>query len=438
MIGSGFGNIFKIPELKRRILFTLALLIVYRIGVHIPVPGVDAVALASFFDRARGTLLGLFDMFSGGAFEQMSVFALGIMPYISASIILQLLTVTVPHLERLSKEGEQGRKKITQYTRYGTIVLSIIQGFAIGVGLESMSAPGGAPVVISAGWGFRLMTVVTLTAGTAFIMWLGEQITERGIGNGISLIIFAGIVCRLPTAMANTFRLLSTGEIAIFLVLLLVVLMVGVIGVIIFVETAQRRIPVQYAKRVVGRRMYGGQSTHLPLKINTSGVIPPIFASSIIMFPATVANFINVPWIQTIAGAFRPGQWGYELLYVAFIFFFCFFYTAVTFNPVDVAENMKKQGGYIPGIRPGKRTADYIDRVLTRITLGGAFYVSTVCVLPSILISQFNVPFYFGGTALLIVVGVAIDTIAQMESHMLSRHYEGFLKKGAARVKGRY
>ena len=438
MIGSGFGNIFRIPELKKRIFFSLALLIVYRVGVHIPVPGVDAVALASFFEKARGTLLGLFDMFSGGAFEQMSVFALGIMPYISASIILQLLTVTIPHLERLSKEGEQGRKKITQYTRYGTIVLSIIQGFAIGVGLESMSSPGGAPVVISAGWGFRLMTVVTLTAGTAFIMWLGEQITERGIGNGISLIIFAGIICRLPRAMANTFRLLSTGEIAIFLVLLVIVLMVAVIGAIIFVETAQRRIPVQYAKRVVGRRMYGGQSTHLPLKINTSGVIPPIFASSIIMFPATVASFISIPWIQNLAGAFRPGQWAYELLYVAFIFFFCFFYTAVTFNPVDVAENMKKQGGYIPGIRPGKRTADYIDRVLTRITLGGAFYVSAVCVLPSVLISQFNVPFYFGGTALLIVVGVAIDTIAQMESHMLSRHYEGFLKKGGARVKGRY
>lgn len=437
MIGGGFGNIFKIPELKRRLLFTLGLLIVYRVGVHIPVPGIDAVALASFFARAKGTLLGLFDMFSGGAFEQMSVFALGIMPYISASIILQLLTVTVPHLERLSKEGEQGRKKITQYTRYGTVLLSIIQGFAIGVGLESMSSPGGAPVVIDAGWSFRLMTVLTLTAGTAFIMWLGEQITERGIGNGISLIIFAGIVCRLPTAIANTFRLLTTGEIAIFLVLVLVVVMVAVVGVIIYVETAQRRIPIQYAKRVVGRRMYGGQSTHLPLKINTSGVIPPIFASSIIMFPATVASFISVPWIQELAGRFRPGQWLYELLYVGFIVFFCFFYTAVTFNPVDVADNLRKQGGYIPGLRPGKRTADYIDRVLTRITLGGALYVSAVCVLPSILIGQFNVPFYFGGTALLIVVGVAIDTVAQMESHMLSRHYEGFLKKGTARVRGR-
>ena len=438
MIGSGFQNIFKIPELKKRIFFTLGLLVVYRIGVHVPTPGIDAIALASFFAKAKGTLLGLFDMFSGGALERLSVFALGIMPYISASIILQLLTVTVPHLERLAKEGEQGRKKITQYTRYGTVFLSIIQGFGISVGLENMAAPGGAPVVIHPGWEFRLMTVITLTAGTAFIMWLGEQITERGIGNGISLIIFAGIVTSLPSAMGNTFRLLTTGEIGIFLVVLLLVFMVGVVGFIIFVEQGQRRIPVQYAKRVVGRRMYGGQSTHLPLKINTSGVIPPIFASSIIMFPATLASFINVPWMQDIASSIIPGNIFYELMYVAFIFFFCYFYTAVTFNPVDVAENMKKQGGFIPGIRPGKRTADYIDKVLTRITLGGAIYVSLVCVLPSILISKFNVPFYFGGTALLIVVGVAIDTIAQIESHMLTRHYEGFLKKNGSRIKGRY
>ena len=300
-----------------------------------------------------------------------------------------------------------------------------------------MTAPGGAPVVIHPGWGFKLMTVITLTAGTAFIMWLGEQITERGIGNGISLIIFAGIVARMPTAIGNSFRLISTGEMGIFPILILIILMVVVIGFIIFVEQGQRRIPVQYAKRVVGRKMYGGQSTHLPLKINTSGVIPPIFASSIIMFPATLASFIKIPWIQSVAGAMRPGNLFYELLYVAFIFFFCYFYTAVTFNPVDVADNMKKHGGYIPGIRPGKRTADYIDRVLTRITLGGAIYVSAVCVLPSILISRFNVPFYFGGTALLIVVGVAIDTISQIESHMLARHYDGFLKKGGARVKGR-
>jgi preprotein translocase subunit SecY len=441
MIGSGFQNVFKIPELKKRILFTFGLLIVYRIGVHVPVPGIDSTALASFFAQAEGTIFGIFNMFSGGALERLSVFALGIMPYISASIILQLLTVVIPHLEQLKKEGEQGRKKITQYTRYGTVVLSIIQGFGIAVGLESMSSPGagGAPVVLFPGWAFRLLTVITLTAGTAFIMWLGEQITERGIGNGISLIIFAGIVARLPTAGGNTFRLLSTGEMGIFIILILIIFMVVVVGCIIFVEQGQRRIPVQYAKRVVGRKMYGGQSTHLPLKINTSGVIPPIFASSIIMFPATIANFINIPWIKTIGEAMRPGNVVYELLFVGFIFFFCYFYTAVTFNPVDVAENMKKQGGYIPGIRPGKRTADYIDKVLTRITLGGAIYVSAVCVLPSILITRFDVPFYFGGTALLIVVGVAIDTVAQIESHMLSRHYEGFLKRGGgARLKGRY
>jgi preprotein translocase subunit SecY len=437
MIGGGFQNIFKIPELKKRILFTLALLIVYRIGVHVPVPGIDSMALASFFKQAEGTIFGIVNMFSGGAFERLSVFALGIMPYISASIILQLLTVVIPHLEQMKKECEQGRKKITQYTRYGTVVLSIIQGFGISVGLESMSSPGGAPVVLIPGWAFRLMTVITLTAGTAFIMWLGEQITERGIGNGISLIIFAGIVCRLPIASVNTARLLSTGEMGIFAVLILVVLMVGVIALIVFVEQGQRRIPVQYAKRVVGRKMYGGQSTHLPLKINTSGVIPPIFASSIIMFPATIGSFVKVEWIQSITNAITPGNLAYELLFVAFIFFFCYFYTAVTFNPVDVADNMKKAGGYIPGIRPGKRTADYIDKVLTRITLGGAIYVSAVCVLPSVLISKFNVPFYFGGTALLIVVGVAIDTVSQMESHMLSRHYEGFLKKGGGKMKGR-
>jgi preprotein translocase subunit SecY len=435
MVG-GFQNIFKIPELKKRILATFALLMVYRIGCAVPTPGIDGDALATFFARAKGTLLGLFDMFSGGALERLSVFALGIMPYISASIILQLLTVAVPHLDRLSKEGESGRKKITQYTRYGTVVLSIIQGFGISIGLESMSAPGGAPVVAYPGWGFRLMTVLTLTAGTAFIMWLGEQITERGIGNGISLIIFAGIVARMPSAIGNTFRLMKTGEMGAFLVLLMGVSMVVVVGIIIFMERGQRRIPVQYAKRIVGRKMYGGQSTHLPLKINTAGVIPPIFASSIIMFPATVASFIKVPWMQSIAQAMTPGGVVYNLVYVGFIIFFCYFYTAVTFNPVDVADNMKKYGGYIPGIRPGKRTADYIDKVLTRITFGGALYVSAVCVLPTILIARFNVPFYFGGTALLIVVGVAIDTISQMESHMLARHYEGFMKKGGA-IKGR-
>lgn len=427
MVGGGFQNIFKIPELKKKILYTLALLAVYRIGVHVPTPGIDSIALEKIFQAHQGGILGMFNMFSGGALERLSVFALGIMPYISASIILQLMTVVIPHLERLSKEGEQGRKKITQYTRYGTVVLSIIQGFGISIGLEQMGA------VLHPGWSFRIMTVLTLTAGTAFIMWLGEQITERGIGNGISLIIFAGIVASLPSAIVNTFRLMSTGEMGIFGVVVLVVLMVLVVGIIIFVEQGQRRIPVQYAKRVVGRKMYGGQSTHLPLKINTAGVIPPIFASSIMMFPATVATFISIPFIKEFASSITPGNAIYEICYVAFIFFFCFFYTAVTFKPDDVAENMKKYGGYIPGIRPGKRTAEYIDKVLTRITLGGALYVSAICVLPSILVTKFNVPFYFGGTALLIVVGVSIDTIAQMESHMLSRNYEGFLKKGGIR-----
>ncbi len=432
MIG-GFQNITKIPELKKRILFTLFMLAVYRVGCHIPTPGIDSSALSAFFDATAGTLFGLFDMFSGGALSQMSVMALGIMPYISASIILELLTVVIPYLEKLKKEGEQGRKKIVQYTRYGTVILSTIQGFGIAVGIEQMSSPGGAMVFPVGGWGFRLLTVVTLTAGTAFLMWLGEQITERGIGNGISMIIFSGIVARFPTAVANTFRLIGTGELTAFFMVLIVALMVAVIGVIVFVERGQRRIPVQYAKRVVGRRMYGGQSTHLPLKVNTAGVIPPIFASSIIMFPATIANFLNVnqfPWLQTIVNFLSPGHVVYSLIYVMFIFFFCYFYTAVHFNPVDVADNMKRYGGFIPGIRPGKNTAEYIDRVLTRITFSGAIYVAAICVLPNILIYRMNVPFYFGGTALLIVVGVAMDTTNQIESHMLSRHYEGFMKKG--------
>ena len=437
MIG-GSQNIAKIPELKRRILFTLFMLAVYRIGCHIPTPGIDGTALAAFFSTKQGTLFGLFDMFSGGALSQMSVMALGIMPYISASIILQLLTVVIPYLEKLKKEGEQGRKKITQYTRYGTVILSIIQGFGIAVGLENMSSPGGAMIVPVGGWGFRLLTVITLTAGTAFLMWLGEQVTERGIGNGISLIIFAGIVARLPLAIGNTFRLIGTGEVTPFFMALILALMVVVVGVIVFVERGQRRIPVKYAKRVVGRRMYGGQDTHLPLKVNTAGVIPPIFASSIIMFPATIANFLpvkEIPSLQYVVNFLNPGHVVYNLIYVIFIFFFCYFYTAVQFNPVDVADNMKRYGGFIPGIRPGKNTAEYIDRVLTRITLSGAIYVSAVCVLPQILIYQLNVPFYFGGTALLIVVGVAMDTTNQIESHMLTRHYEGFMKKGFGRVR---
>jgi len=429
----GFQNITKIPELKKRIFFTFGMLAVYRLGCHIPTPGIDGAALAAFFSAQQGTLFGLFDMFTGGALSQMSVMALGIMPYISASIILQLLTVVVPYLERLKKEGEQGRKKIVQYTRYGTVILSVIQGFGIAVGLENMTSPGGALVVPDGGWGFRLLAVITFTAGTAFLMWLGEQITERGIGNGISLIIFAGIVAGLPVAVANTFRLIGTGEISPFFMVLLAGFMLLVLAAIVFVERGQRRIPVQYAKRVVGRRMYGGQSTHLPLKVNTAGVIPPIFASSIIMFPATIANFLHVeqiPWLQSVVAALSPGHVVYTLIYVAFIFFFCYFYTAIQFNPVDVADNMKRYGGFIPGIRPGRNTAEYIDRVLTRLTFSGAIYVSLVCILPEILIFRMNVPFYFGGTALLIVVGVAMDTTNQIESHMLTRHYEGFMKKG--------
>lgn len=430
----GFQNITRVPELKRRILITGLLLIVYRVGIHIPTPGIDNLALKAVFESQSGTLFGLIDMFSGGALARFSIFTLGIMPYISSSIILQLLTVVIPQLEKLSKEGELGRRKITQYTRYGTIVLSVIQGMGIAVGLESVTAGAGS-VVYHPGWAFRIMTVITLTSGTAFLMWLGEQITERGIGNGISLIIFAGIVARFPSGLVRTVTLVRTGEMNLFAGLFLLALMVGVVGVIIYFERAHRRIPVQYARRIVGRKVYGGQSTHLPLKVNTAGVIPPIFASSILLFPATIASFIKHPITRTISDALTPGRVGYELLFIAFIIFFCYFYTAVTFNPVDVADNMKKYGGFVPGIRPGKKTAEYIDKILTRITLGGAIYVSVICVLPSILIARFNVPFYFGGTGLLIVVGVAMDTIQQIESHLITRHYEGFLKKG--QMKGR-
>ena len=402
----GLQNAAKIAELRRRLIFTFALLGVYRVGVAIPTPGIDGKALAAFFQQASNTVFGLVNLFSGGALERFSIFALGIMPYISSSIILQLLTVVVPALERLSKEGELGRRKITQYTRYGTVGLSLLQGFFISMGLEQIQAPGGSSVVFHPGWGFRLMTMITLTSGTAFIMWLGEQITERGIGNGISLIIFAGIVASVPSAMTTTTEFVREGELSILVLLLILLVMVAVVAAIIFMERAYRRIPVQYAKRVVGRRVYGGQSSHLPLKINTSGVIPPIFASSVLIFPATIASFADHPWAQAVAGALAPGSLVYNLSYVALIIFFCYFYTAVVFNPVDVADNMKKYGGFIPGIRPGQRTAEYIDRVLSRVTLSGAIYVALICVLPNLLVSAFNVPFYFGGTALLIVVGV--------------------------------
>jgi len=428
-------NIFRIPELKKRVLFSLGMLAVYRIGCHIPTPGIDRIALSHFFKQAQGTLLGLFDMFSGGALERLTVFALGIMPYISASIIFQLLTVVVPYIEKLSKEGESGRKKIIQYTRYGTVVLSVVQGLGIAIGLESMRGPAGELVVPSPGWSFRLLTVLTLTAGTAFIMWLGEQMSEKGIGNGISLIIFAGIVARIPTALANTGKLLNAGQLSLFIIIFVAALMFAVIAGIVFVERGQRRLPIHYAKRVVGLKTFNAQTSHLPLKVNMAGVIPPIFASSIIMFPATIANFIDIPWVQKIAKNLTPGHLVYNLFFVAFIVFFCYFYTAVTFNPVDVAENIKKHGGYIPGIRPGKETSDFMDSVLTRLTFAGAIYISVVCVLPSILIGKFNLPFYFGGTALLIAVGVGMDTVAQIESHLITRNYEGFMK--GVRIRGR-
>jgi preprotein translocase subunit SecY len=429
---TSFQNIFKIPELRTRILFTMGMLVVYRIGAHIPTPGINGDALSEFLQKQGGALLGFLDIFSGGSLSRLTILALGIMPYISASIILQLLTVVVPHLTKLAKEGERGRKKIIQYTRFGTIGIAVIQGFGIAVGLEQMN--NGA-FVMSAGWGFRLMTVITLTAGTGFLMWLGEQITERGIGNGISLIIFAGIVARLPAALAQTFDLYKVGQLSIILLVALALLMIVVVAAIVFLESGRRKVPVQYAKRVIGRRVFGGQSTHIPLKINTAGVIPPIFASSILIFPATVAQFAPNPWVQSISGMLSPGQWLHDLVYVVLIIFFAYFYTAVVFNPVDVAENMKKFGGYIPGIRPGQKTAEFIDRVLSRITLGGALYISVVALLPTILIQQFNVPFYFGGTALLIVVGVALDTVAQMETHLITRNYEGFMKRG--RLRGR-
>ncbi len=435
-MAGGIKSAANIPELRRRVTFTLLMLAVYRIGVQIPTPGINGEALAAFFAKNSGTLFGMFNMFSGGALSKFSIFALGIMPYISASIIFQLLTVVIPQLESLSKEGEAGHRKITQYTRYATVGLSLVQSLFISIGLESMAAPAsGAMIVIHPGWSFRLMTVLTLTSGTAFIMWLGEQMTERGIGNGISLIIFAGIVARMPAAIANTFKMVSAGELAIIFLPILLVFMAAVIALIIFFETAQRRIPIQYAKRVVGNKMYGGQHSHLPLKVNMAGVIPPIFASSIMMFPATIGGFVQVDWIKRATSMLSWGSPLHTLLYVVFMVFFCFFYTAVTFNPVDVADNLKKNGGFIPGVRPGKKTAEFIDKIMIRLTVIGAVYVSAVCVLPTVLINKFNVPFYFGGTALLIVVGVAIDTMSQIESHMVMRNYEGFMKSG--RIRGR-
>jgi len=457
-----FRNILNIPELRRRVLFTFLMLAVYRVGAHIPTPGIDAAALKALFEQQAGTVLGFVDLFSGGNFSLMTIFALGIMPYITASIILQLLTVVVPYIEKLSKEGEAGRKKITQYTRYGTVLLSLVQAFGISIWLENANPSGAGAIVIHPGFGFKLMTALTLTTGTAFIMWLGEQISERGIGNGISLIIYAGIVVGLPTAVARTIQDINSGTLNPFIVLILLVMMILVIAAIVTVERAQRRIPIQYARRVVGRRTYGGASTFLPLRVNTAGVIPVIFASSILAIPQTVGQFAylqDVKWVQAIL--FQMGFQAplHALLYLIGIMFFCFFYVSIIFNPMDQADNMKKYGGFIPGIRPGKRTADYIDRILTRLTFGGACYLGAVSLLPMFLINGFrvqmlpwigptlerllpafitqglNLKFFFGGTSLLIVVGVAMDTVQQIESQLIMRHYEGFMK--GARMKGR-
>ena len=460
MILESFRNIFAIPDLRKRVLFTFGLLAVYRVGCAIPVPGVDPNALIEFMRIAASGFLGFMNTFTGGSLEKVAVFALGIMPYITASIILQLLTVVWPYLEKLSKEGELGRRKITQYTRYGTVAISIIQGTGIALFLENQTTQGGAPLVPSPGWGFRLMTVITLTTGTAFVMWLGEQISERGIGNGISLIIFAGIVVGLIPAIGQTVGSIQRGDLNLIAVLLLLVFMVFVVAFIVYMERAQRRIPVQYAKRVVGRKVYGGQSTYLPLRVNSGGVIPVIFASSVVTVPTVIAGmFPENEWIQDIAGYIGYGQPIYYFLQVLTIIFFSYFYISIIFNPTDLAENMRKYGGFIPGIRPGKRTAEYIDRILTRLTLVGSLYLAAVTVLPEFLLTGIHVQglpwlgpriagffpdwftqglginFYFGGTSLLIVVGVAMDTIQQVESQLVMRNYEGFMKKG--RIRGR-
>jgi len=431
------GNLTKVSELKRRILFVLGALIVYRIGAHIPTPGIDPQALSQFFAQQQGSMLGMFDMFSGGALSRLTVFALGIMPYISASIILQLGTVVSPKLEELKKEGQSGQRKINIYTRYLTIGLAAFQGMGVSVALEGMQA-GGSQVVLDPGWAFRINTVITLVAGTAFLMWLGERITEKGIGNGISLIIFAAIVSGLPSALYSTLELARTGEFSPLFVLFLLVAALAITGGIVFVERGQRRITIQYAKRQVGQKMFGGQSSHLPLKVNMAGVIPPIFASSIILFPVTAAGWFGsaegMGWLQDISQAIRPGQPLYVVLYSVAIIFFCFFYTAIVFNPRDTADNLKKSGGFIPGIRPGEQTANYIDRVLTRLTFFGAIYVTAVCLLPEFLIVEWNVPFYFGGTSLLIIVAVTMDTANQIQSHLVTHQYEGLMKK--ARLKG--
>ena len=438
---SGISGIVKIEELRKRVLFTIVMLVVYRLGVHIPTPGVDGEALKQVFQNLQGTIFGFFNLFSGGALERFSIFALGIMPYISASIIMQLLTVVVPQLHELQKEGEQGRKKITQYTRYGTVLLCIVQGSALANQLSNFNQP---PVVLNPGMTFTVMTIITLMAGTLFLMWIGEQLSERGIGNGTSVIIYAGIAARIPSDIGSAFSLYRSGELSFFKILIILALILVTFFVIIFVERGARRIPIQYAKRVIGKKIYGGQNTFLPLKVNVSGVIPPIFASSLIAFPATLSviaagalqksktlqNFMSSLTSQLVPGALL-----YEIIFVSLIIFFAFFYTAVAFKTDDVAENLKKNGGFIPGIRPGEATAQYIDYVLGRITLGGAVYIAAICVLPTIFTQTLKVPFYFGGTSVLILVGVALDTVAQVETFLLTRNYEGFMKH--TRIKGR-
>jgi preprotein translocase subunit SecY len=455
-------NIFAIPELRKRVLYTFGILAIYRVGGHVPTPGINATALTQLTDQAASSnLFGLYDMFSGYNLSQMTVFALGVMPYISASIILQLLTVVWPYLERLSKEGELGRRKITQYTRYGTILISVVQSLGIAIFLENMTqTTGGLPIVYEPGWGFRLMTVLTLTTGSVLVMWLGEQITERGIGNGMSLLIYAGIVVGLPRAVIATLGQLQTGEIGPLGLVVLLLLMTLVVAAVVFVERGHRRVPVQYARRMVGRRMYGGASTHIPLKVNTGGVMPVIFASSILAFPQTLAPMFPADgMVARVIAQFSMGYPLYNLFYVGLIIFFAYFYTAIIFNPDDVAENMRKYGGFVPGIRPGKRTAEYIDGILARVTAAGAVYLAIIALIPEFLLTGFkvapipfigdqldaalprfvteglNVQFYFGGTSLLIIVGVAMDTVQQVESQLIMRHYDGFMKK--TRIRGR-
>ncbi len=433
-MASGVDKMALVPELRSKIFWTFLLLCCYRLGVHVPVPGIDVAALSHFFESIEGSMFALLDMFSGGGLSNVSIFALGIMPYISASIIFQLLQVVSPDVKRMAKEeGQAGKRKITQYTRYLTVLITIIQGFGIATLLEGMRSPEGALIVADPGWTFRIVTILTLVTGTTLLMWLGEQITSRGIGNGISLIIFSGIVVGIPSALFRSAELIAAGDINIILAIVVVIMMVATLVGIVFMERSQRRVPIHYAKRQVGRKVYGGQTTHLPLRINTAGVIPPIFAQSLLLFPATLAGFSQAEWLQTAVSWFQPTSIVYNIVFIGLIFFFCYFYTAIIFDPKDIAENLKKAGGFVPGIRPGEKTQEYLDTVLSRLTLWGGVYISLISVLPMLLIAQFNVPFYFGGTSLLILVGVAIDFMGQVESAMISRQYEGLMDKGKSK-----